>query len=343
MTRIRTSVIALGALSALWLAPAVHAGPNGGGQVVIADLDGDGDDDILLRNPSNDELAYWLIQDGAIVAGGGLGGISDSWEFRGAGKINGDDIDDLVIYDTATSDVFIWFMAFNAGAVTVGSSATVGNSGGFVVKGVGQFNGDSVPDLLLQHSDSTIATWYLDSNGAFAGGGAFGTPGAGWDAIAAMDVNNDGNSDLLLRNTGIGQIGFWETSSGALGVNRGSGFNLDASFKVLKSTDDFDNDGIDDIVLQDAGGTVYVWLMFSDDVTPPTIDSPVTTGAAGATNSVATAGRFNTDDFADVLLVEDAAPNINIATWFLNGGNFVGGGFIGAPPNSYSVTNIGTN
>lgn len=347
MNLFQTSVVALGTLSLLWGAVPAQAGPSGGATFLRADLDGDGDDDLLLRNAGNGELAYWILEDGAIVAGGGLGGIPASFEFRGAGKIDGDDIDDLVIYDSATDDVLIWFMAFDpvSNAVTVGSGATVGNTGGAEVKGVGQFNPgtDSVPDILLQGGDSTISVWYLNADGSFQGGGSFGTPGAGWDALTPADLDGDGNSDLVLRNNGLGQLGFWETSDGALGVNRGSGFNLDASFTVLGAAADFNGDGIDDLALQDAGGNVFVWLLFSDPATPPTIDTSVDVGAAGA-NKLEAPGNFNTGDTdVDVILSEESGGNRNISTWFLSDGAFAGGGFIGAPPLAYEVSNAGAN
>lgn len=348
MSSIRSVAIALGVAVMLSAPSASLAGPSGGGGgFVRADLDGDGDDDILLRNVVGGELGYWLIQDGAIQFGGALIGIPSSFEIQAVGKINGDNIDDLVVRDSATGEVFAWLMTFNGGtnAVTIDTGTLVGDSAGFEVRSVGQFNPgtDGIPDLLLQDpTTSTIAVWYLNADGSFQDGGAFGDPGTNWTVVSAADLEGNGVSDIVIRNLTAGEIGFWETLDGSFSVNRGSGFGLPATFNVLGASADFNDDTIDDIVLQDDAGNVSIWFMFSDGATAPTIDSSVSVGAAGA-STVASPGLFNTDAFQDILLVESVGGDINIAAWFLNSGVFIGGGFVGAPPNAFEVSNIGTN
>lgn len=317
-------------------APLALAGPAPAG-TVLADLDGDGDSDFVLRNFNIGQVAFWIVEWSGTVpliqGGSGFPGVGANFEVRAVGKFNSDNIDDLVILDLNTFDVFIWYMGIDpgTGSVIIASSSLVGNSGGYMPVGVGQFNpaSDSEPDILLRDpTNGDVAIWYV-VNGVFGSGGFVGSPGtADWIAVAAADLDGDGVSDIILRNSMISEIAFWELDSGSTGVVRGSGFTLAANFAVLGLADDLDGDGIDDIVFYDPStNQIFAWIMFADAVTTPTIASGFLIGVTGSDVPVAL-GQFNpsVDSFPDLVLFD---PATNVGVWTLNAGAFLGGGFVG--------------
>jgi hypothetical protein len=324
-----------------------EAGPSGG-SAIIGDFNGDGVSDVAFRSSAGD-VAFWITQNIGIVSGSGFSGVAANFILFGAQDVNGDKISDLGVYDMNTSEVYIWLMAYNSGngAVTISSAADVGNSGGAVPVGFAQMNPatDSIPDLLLFNSGTgEVDTWYLDNTGHFLGGGEIGSlNGTTFVPIAVGDFSGTGTPTIVLRDVGASPtVGFWELTSGSLGVTRGSGFGLPTTYTVLHSSVDFNHDTKTDLVLQDNTGNIVIWFMTADAGTPPTILSSPPVIAAG-TNIAVADGVFepasSTDP--DLVLQQQADPVINVGVYLLNTGAVTGGGFVGAPPIIYNVVNNG--
>lgn len=330
-------------------APVAVAGPTGSG-VVLADLDGDGDTDFVFR--SSDTVGFWITDWNGTVpviqSGSGFP-LAANNQIRAVAKFNDDNIDDFVVFDTNTFDVVIWTMGIDSGTgnVIITGASLVGNSGSAtnMPVGVGQFNPetDSIPDIVFQDAAplGNISAWFIDSSLAFAGGGFIGAAGD-FEYVSSADVNGDGVSDLVKRNVGLSQVSFWELDNGlASGVVRGSGFEgVGSNLRLLRQGGDIDQDGIDDIMLQDSNnGAIFSWLLIGDALTAPTIKA---SPAAGFTvdDLLIGLGQFDKDPggFPDVILQR---ADTSTSVWVLNAGTFSGGGFVGTTGTGFVVVNSG--
>jgi len=330
------------------------AGPNGG-SIAVGDFDGDGDSDVMFKNNTDNEIAVWMVEDVLIVAGGGFGGLPPTLQVSGVAFFDDDNISDVLVWDSATSDLSVWFMAVDPGTglATIGGSSFVGNTGGYEPVAIGQFNPatDSYPDVVTRNAATgDLGIWYTDA-GNYAGGGFVGNPTTAYDVLGAGDFNNDGVYSIVFWNDTLKELAFWELTgnqapSGAVEIFRGSGFGGLTDHFFLNVTDDMNKDNKDDLVLQNGAGDLFVWFMTSDAMTPPTINGFAPTGSAGANKAVAI-GQLNPgasgDSYPDIFLEDRVgAPGaVNVGAWLLADGLFAGGGFIGAPLDKYAVANAG--
>jgi hypothetical protein len=321
----------------------------------VGDFDGDGDSDIMFKNNTDNEIAFWIVEDVLIVAGGGFGGLSSTLQVSGVAYFDDDNISDVLVWDSATSALTIWFMAVNAGTglPEIGGSSFLGDTGGYEPVAIGQFNPatDSYPDVVTRESATgNLGIWYTDS-GNLVDGGFVGNPTTAYDVLTVGDFNNDGVYSIVFWNDALKELAFWEltgdkTPTGAVEILRGSGFGGLTDHFLLSASDDMNDDNMDDFVLQNGAGDMFVWFMSSDAVTPPTIMDFANTGPAGVNNAVAI-GQLNPgaggDSYPDIFLEDrvSASGFVNVGAWLLADGLFVGGGFIGAPFDRYAVTNAG--
>jgi hypothetical protein len=62
----------------------------------------------------------------------------------------------------------------------------------------GDFNGDSMSDILWQHDDGSVAVWTMDGHSVIAGANVGFNPGATWHVKNAADFGGDGSAVMAI-------------------------------------------------------------------------------------------------------------------------------------------------
>jgi hypothetical protein len=137
--------------------------------VGVGDFNGDAHADILWQNLSTGEVYAWLLDGRAEVIGhltfvwkcGPNEGCPTNWQIVGAGDLNQDGHDDVILHNVTTGEVQGWLMNTTGGVIGVRTSsyncpAATGCSSEWKFVGLADFNNDGLADML----------WYDTKTGA---------------------------------------------------------------------------------------------------------------------------------------------------------------------------------
>ncbi|MFI1827910.1 FG-GAP-like repeat-containing protein [Streptomyces sp. NPDC020412] len=198
--------------------------------VPYGDLDGDGANEVLVRDGSGGLKAYRPAR-GAVVTpnspsvtvGSGWGGFD---ALVASGDFTKDGRPDLVARDAASGDMYLFAATDKGGLARVGRIGT--NWKALTVVGAGDLNADGHADLLAR--DAAGALWRYDGTGAgtIRAGVKIGSGWGGFTAIVgAGDLTKDGKDDVVGRNA-AGELWRYDgTGAGTVrnGVKIGTGWN----------------------------------------------------------------------------------------------------------------------
>ena len=194
------------------------------------------------------------------------------------------------------------------------------------------FNGDHKADILWRNSSGLLADWFM--SGPVVGGSGYlnvnGTPvmpDQSWSIAGIGDLNGDGISDLLWRDTN-GSTAVWVMNgssivgSGYLNVN-GTIISPDPSWSVV-GMGDFNNDKYADLLWRNAAtGELAEWQLHSSDIIG---SNDVNNGSVGlrpdASWTIAGIGDFNGDGDADILWRNS---NGTVSEWLMHGSTVIDG------------------
>ena len=297
------------------------------GAPTYMDLTGNGTADVIWRNSTTGAVETWLMTNGQIGGGTGLGFASNSWTAVATGDFNGDGMTDVLWRNSTSGAVESWLIS--NGVVSGGTGVGMTSSAWRAV-GSGDFNGDAVADVLWRNATTGEVDTWLMTNGHVSGGTAIGTASSAWQALGTGDLNGDGTSDVLWRNSTTGEVDAWLLSNGhvtgisAIGTATGA-------WQAL-GTGDVDGNGTADVLwLNTSTGEVDGWLMSNGHVSGTTVIGTVASGW-----QFQGAGDYNADGTTDILWRNTA--NGQVTSWLLGNGHIVGGGVIGTAGSAWSPT-----
>jgi hypothetical protein len=178
--------------------------------VATGDFNGDGKADLVWEHTSG-TLSAWFMDGPTMIGSAYLNPVyvDPGWRIVGSGDFNGDGKADLVWQHTKGS-LAVWYM--NGVTAIAGEALNPGQIGyDWKIMGVGDFNGDGKPDLVWQHPNGALWIWFM--NGPNAIGSAVPNPGQvdnlGWKIRAVVDLNGDGQTDLIWQNMAEGWLCVW--------------------------------------------------------------------------------------------------------------------------------------
>jgi chitodextrinase len=177
----------------------------------------------------------------------------------------------------------------------------------------GDFNQDRQTDVVLQHTDGSVAFWMMNGTTIAQGIVPYVLP-AGWQIVGAGDFNHDDQSDLVLQHTDR-SVAFWLMNGTTITEGIVS-FQLPEGWRIV-ATGDFNNDGQVDLVLQNIDGSIAFWFMNGTDVIGTQLSYQVPAGWR-----VAGTGLFNHNAAPDIVLQHNDG---SVAFWLMDGTTILNG------------------
>ncbi len=184
----------------------------------IADVNGDGIDDLIFQH-TNTKVYYWILDNAGAISSAGYvwgGTPGASWDMQGSGDFNGDGTDDLLWRNTGTSQLLIWTLSNGVlstyPTLHSGSGLSVWN-----VKWIADLNNDGTDDLLWQKNDeSSVAAWLIAANALNSGGTIYNGDLSAWAIEGCVDLDGDGYQNIIWRNNSTDEIYQWDVQGTTL-------------------------------------------------------------------------------------------------------------------------------
>jgi len=183
--------------------------------VGTGDLDLDGDLDFFWQHRTQGFVAAWIMNGTSLVSALALtpGQVSDlSWKIKAVADLNGDRYPDLIWQHAVTGHLKAWMMLGTTRTSEVNLTPGQVEDPSWEIVGAGDLNWDGRTDLVWQHQPSGIvAAWMM--NGTTLVETRSLTPNdpgdANWKVRAVMDLNRDGNLDLIWQHQTDGWLNVW--------------------------------------------------------------------------------------------------------------------------------------
>jgi alpha-tubulin suppressor-like RCC1 family protein len=313
---------------------------NGPGQVVIADLDGDGKPDLIIPDSYAGEISiYQNISTNGTLTAGSFGPRVDlpvlpssgtSPYFVVVADLDGDGRLDLVVLNPDNNVVSILRNISSPGPITTNSfAARIDLPGGSSMRGlaVRDLNGDGLPDIVTANSGENTVSVYQNlstvGNIAFAPRVNF-TTDNGPQGLAVADLDGDGNPDIVSVNWNFPN---WNNSTLSIFRNLGTGGNIttnsfapEVSIPTVSTAfpiaiGDLDGDGKPDLVVggSENSSTIAVYRNTSTpgSITASSFAAPVIFSAPGWVNSIALAD-LDGDGKLDIAMVSQISSVFSV-------------------------------
>ena len=134
----------------------------------VGDFNGDGKDDIVLVDKQGNHSGMWLMrtepnQYGKLFDWSPLDTLSDNLKIVGAGDVNGDGCDDVLISKAGDSGAWLGAWIIEDGVLTGFQSITDKYAG--TIEGVGDFNGDGIDDIQIRVDQDAIGYLVISAEG----------------------------------------------------------------------------------------------------------------------------------------------------------------------------------
>jgi hypothetical protein len=228
------------------------------GQLIVADLNGDGKADLITANVNGDSVDVLMGNgDGTFKAAMSYSVGADYPDFIGIGDWNGDGKSDLAVISASTTG---WIaVLLGNGDGTFQTAANVCNNCGATSLAVSDLNDDGKADLLASTTNATSAAIVLLGNGdgTFQTRIPYSTATNYGRFVTIGDLNGDGKADFAVASKNHPNLYvFLGKGDGTFGTAITSTLPAEADLLVLA---DLNGDGKLDLVAGLSGPTGYLY------------------------------------------------------------------------------------
>jgi hypothetical protein len=276
----------------------------------IADLNGDGFNDVATVNSNTHLLTVWL--------GGGQGSFGSPssyatnvfgiFQFMRTGDLDGDGDTDIVL-GSDTSGTPGFGVLRNSGSGSFLATANFAAPGPVQNLAMADLNHDGALDVVTANGSANNASVFLgDGLGGFAAHVDYAT-GSLPSGVALGDFNNDGKPDMAVADLSSNDITLRSgVGDGTFGGSSTVGM---AGGPIAVTIADMNKDGKPDLVTaNDFGGTAGVLLGNGTGGFAAAPGSPYS--ASGTTTSDVVAADFNGDGILDAATVNNGSSNLSV-------------------------------
>jgi hypothetical protein len=200
-----------------------HVGPQSGWNVEkTADIDGDGDTDVVWRNVWSGTISIWTMENGAFVIAREYAAGLD-WTLVGIADFDASGSADLLWRHTGhpwigagNGDVAMWQIDRN-GVLVNGGIIWSAVPLDWQIAGTGDFNKDGYPDLLWRNTVSGAVTqWFMVGRSAISMPWVSSGVGLDWQIRQVADLDGDGDADIIWRNLNSGSVSLWRMEGSSI-------------------------------------------------------------------------------------------------------------------------------
>jgi hypothetical protein len=291
---------------------------------------------LFTVNNALTQIAPFDLDGGALTLNGDLVAIDDQtpahvWTLKGTGTggfspatsaaltggqlsniafddFNGDGILDFAATDSANNDQTVVYLGQSSGAYAATPLIANPASYGTCNNSSGDLNGDKMPEIVSVNCGFNDLIIYVNNgDGTFQVGATYAvginSPYLLGEAVSVEDVNGDGNKDIISSNYDGGDV------TVMLGKGDGTvslptvGYSTGGSPHTSALVDDFNGDGIMDIVVPDDNFSFAYLQGYGDGTFRAATDffSPVVNNVRAFSGVIASAD-LNGDGYADVVV-----------------------------------------
>jgi len=271
--------------------------------VAIADLNGDGIQDLAVANSGDDSVSALVGSGSGTFTPMPTRSVGNAPHSVAVGDFNGDGFQDLATADFNVKTVTL-LPGTGSGAFPLAASLSTGVNPESLA--VGDFNGDGIQDLAVANSSSKTVSVFLGTGTGLFDPAPSPAVGAYPESVVVGDFNGDGIQDLATANSsdrtvsvlmGSGSGTFTAAASPSVGV-----------FPRALAVGDFNGDGIQDLAIANSSGGSVSVLVGSGSGTFTTASTPST----GAYPTSIAVGDFNGDDLQDLATANRDAASVSV-------------------------------
>lgn len=292
---------------------AVDTQSHGSQALTAADVDGDGDMDILT-NLRDSQTLVWYENDGATsftrhTLASNAGHVLQ----LGAGDVDGDGDVDVV---SATINGVFWYANDGAESFTAHTVATLSTNNSPSALHAADLNNDGDLDLVVAWNSTDTIVWYENGGvGVFSGQQVITTSADGIADIHVADVDGDGDLDVLAASENDDTVAWYAHNGAATPAFTQHIITASADGARGVMAADLDGDGDLDILAASTNDDTVAWYINNGAINPTFTLQPLTTTADHA--STPRAIDMDRDGDLDVVLFRNPFTSpADLLTWY---------------------------